>query len=94
MISYPPSGRFRAGFQQVFVCCAPTVAQEELELKSPRYLQTQVCVRRGAAVKSVQLQWELTEAEMYCLNRTDPNQSALTVSTKPPGCHEECDSKG
>ena len=44
MISYPPSGRFRAGFQQVFVCCAPTVAQEELKLKSPRYLQTQVCV--------------------------------------------------
>lgn len=63
MISHPPPCRFRAGFQQVFVCCAPTAAQEELELKSPRYLQTQVCV---------QLQQELTEAEMHHLHRTDP----------------------
>lgn len=51
MIGYLPPDRFRAGFQQVFVCCAPTIAQEELELKSPRYLQTQVCVRRHGAVE-------------------------------------------
>lgn len=40
-------GRFRAGFQQVFCCCAATVNQEELELKSPRYLQTQVRGTQG-----------------------------------------------
>uniref|UniRef100_A0A3Q3WLC3 G-protein coupled receptors family 1 profile domain-containing protein n=1 Tax=Mola mola TaxID=94237 RepID=A0A3Q3WLC3_MOLML len=44
IIYYCLNGRFRSGFQQVFCCCAPTVAQEELELKSPRYLQKQVCV--------------------------------------------------
>uniref|UniRef100_A0A3Q3EYV2 Tachykinin receptor 1b n=1 Tax=Labrus bergylta TaxID=56723 RepID=A0A3Q3EYV2_9LABR len=44
VIYYCLNSRFRAGFQQVFCCCcAPTVAKEELELKSPRYLQTQVC---------------------------------------------------
>ncbi|TNM92058.1 hypothetical protein fugu_019070 [Takifugu bimaculatus] len=36
IIYYCLNSRFRAGFQQVFVCCTPTVAQEELELKSPR----------------------------------------------------------
>lgn len=40
-----PFGRFKAGFQQVLHCCVPTVTQVELELKSPRYLQTQVCVK-------------------------------------------------
>lgn len=38
-------GRFKAGFQHVLHCCVPTDTQEELELKSPRYLQTQVCVK-------------------------------------------------
>uniref|UniRef100_A0A096M417 Tachykinin receptor 1b n=1 Tax=Poecilia formosa TaxID=48698 RepID=A0A096M417_POEFO len=42
VIYYCLNSRFRAGFQQVFCCCAPTVTKEELlELKSPRYLQTQ-----------------------------------------------------
>lgn len=32
----------------MFCCCAPAVGKEELELKSPRYLQTQVCVTSGS----------------------------------------------
>uniref|UniRef100_A0A672ICU8 Tachykinin receptor 1b n=1 Tax=Salarias fasciatus TaxID=181472 RepID=A0A672ICU8_SALFA len=43
IIYYCLNSRFRAGFQQVFCCCAPAAAKDELELKSPRYLQTQVC---------------------------------------------------
>ncbi|MEQ2179473.1 Substance-P receptor [Goodea atripinnis] len=43
VIYYCLNSRFRAGFQQVFCCCPPTVTKEELlELKSPRYLQTQL----------------------------------------------------
>uniref|UniRef100_A0A672ZS82 Tachykinin receptor 1b n=1 Tax=Sphaeramia orbicularis TaxID=375764 RepID=A0A672ZS82_9TELE len=39
---YNPACLFRAGFRQVFCCCTSAVGKEELELKSPRYLQTQV----------------------------------------------------
>uniref|UniRef100_A0A8C9ZMJ3 Tachykinin receptor 1b n=1 Tax=Sander lucioperca TaxID=283035 RepID=A0A8C9ZMJ3_SANLU len=42
IIYYCLNSRFRAGFQQVFCCCVPTVAKEELQLKTPRYLHTQV----------------------------------------------------
>uniref|UniRef100_A0A3Q1BKV4 G-protein coupled receptors family 1 profile domain-containing protein n=1 Tax=Amphiprion ocellaris TaxID=80972 RepID=A0A3Q1BKV4_AMPOC len=45
IIYYCLNSRFRAGFQQVFCCYTPAVAKEELELKSPRYLQTQTCNR-------------------------------------------------
>uniref|UniRef100_A0A3Q3EYC6 Substance-P receptor n=1 Tax=Labrus bergylta TaxID=56723 RepID=A0A3Q3EYC6_9LABR len=54
VIYYCLNSRFRAGFQQVFCCCcAPTVAKEELELKSPRYLQTQVSIFRASRMETV-----------------------------------------
>ncbi|XP_062340109.1 substance-P receptor-like [Osmerus eperlanus] len=46
--------RFRAGFQQMF-CCCPCVAAssyEGLELKSTRYLQTQVSVYRASRMET------------------------------------------
>ncbi|TKS85059.1 Substance-P receptor [Collichthys lucidus] len=52
IIYYCLNSRFRAGFQQVFCCCAPTVAKEELELKSPRYLHTQVSIYRASRVET------------------------------------------
>ncbi|KAI3362493.1 hypothetical protein L3Q82_012782, partial [Scortum barcoo] len=53
IIYYCLNSRFRAGFQQVFCCCAPTVAKEELELKSPRYLHTQVSIYRASRMETV-----------------------------------------
>ncbi|XP_026209488.1 tachykinin receptor 1b [Anabas testudineus] len=53
IIYYCLNSKFRAGFQQVFCCCAPTVAKEELELKSPRYLQTQVSTYRASRMETV-----------------------------------------
>ncbi|XP_072227869.1 tachykinin receptor 1b [Leuresthes tenuis] len=53
IIYYCLNSRFRAGFQQVFCCCAPpTAAKEELELKSPRYLQTQVSTFRASRMET------------------------------------------
>ncbi|KAM3600251.1 uncharacterized protein V6R79_020042 [Siganus canaliculatus] len=50
------NSRFRAGFQQVFCCrCAAAnaaAAKDELELKSPRYLHTQVSIYRGSRVET------------------------------------------
>ncbi|KAM4634050.1 tachykinin receptor 1b [Polymixia lowei] len=48
------SGRFRAGFQQVFCCCpcGPAGLNEELELKSTRYLQTQVSMYRASRMEA------------------------------------------
>ncbi|XP_021165694.2 substance-P receptor isoform X1 [Fundulus heteroclitus] len=54
VIYYCLNSRFRAGFQQVFCCCAPTVTKEELlELKSRRYLQTQVSLYRASRMETV-----------------------------------------
>ncbi|XP_074545858.1 tachykinin receptor 1b [Halichoeres trimaculatus] len=53
IIYYCLNSRFRAGFQQVFCCCAPTVSKDELELKSPRYLQTQVSIYRASRMETV-----------------------------------------
>ncbi|XP_014882014.1 substance-P receptor-like [Poecilia latipinna] len=54
VIYYCLNSRFRAGFQQVFCCCAPTVTKEELlELKSPRYLQTQVSIYPASRTETV-----------------------------------------
>ncbi|KAM9700182.1 LOW QUALITY PROTEIN: substance-P receptor-like [Menidia menidia] len=53
LIYYCLNSRFRAGFQQVFCCCAPSVAKEELELKSPRYLHTQGSLCRATRVETV-----------------------------------------
>ncbi|XP_044030377.1 substance-P receptor-like isoform X1 [Siniperca chuatsi] len=53
IIYYCLNSRFRAGFQQVFCCCAPNVAKKELELKSPRYLQTQVSIYRASRMETV-----------------------------------------
>ncbi|XP_053195522.1 substance-P receptor-like [Scomber japonicus] len=53
IIYYCLNVRFRAGFQQVFCCCASTAAKEELELKSPRYLQTQVSTYRASRMETV-----------------------------------------
>ncbi|XP_047229298.1 substance-P receptor-like [Girardinichthys multiradiatus] len=54
VIYYCLNSRFRAGFQQVFCCCPPTVTKEELlELKSPRYLQTQVSIYRASRMETV-----------------------------------------
>ncbi|KAF7653858.1 hypothetical protein LDENG_00077580 [Lucifuga dentata] len=46
------SGRFRAGFQQVLCGFAPAAAKEELELKSPPYLQTQASTCRGSRAET------------------------------------------
>ncbi|XP_071392020.1 substance-P receptor-like [Centroberyx affinis] len=48
------NSRFRAGFQQVFCCCAcaPAGPSEGLELKSPRYLQTQASMYRASRVET------------------------------------------
>ncbi|XP_069022658.1 tachykinin receptor 1b [Embiotoca jacksoni] len=56
IIYYCLNSRFRAGFQQVFCCCAPTAAKDELELKSPRYLQTQVCVCVCVCVRNAEIE--------------------------------------
>ncbi|XP_067339669.1 tachykinin receptor 1b [Channa argus] len=53
IIYYCLNSRFRAGFQQVFCCCAPTVAKEELELKTPHYLQTQASIYRASRTETV-----------------------------------------
>ncbi|KAG7214976.1 hypothetical protein INR49_019725 [Caranx melampygus] len=42
-------GRFPAGV----LCCAPTATKEELELKSPRYLQTQASMYRASRMETV-----------------------------------------
>ncbi|KAM6903082.1 tachykinin receptor 1b [Xenentodon cancila] len=47
------NGRFRAGFQQVFCCCSPAATKEELELKSPHFLQTQVSISRVSRMETV-----------------------------------------
>ncbi|KAM6901120.1 tachykinin receptor 1b isoform 1-T1 [Lycodopsis pacificus] len=52
VIYYCLNSRFRAGFQQVFCCCSPTDGKEELELKSPRYLQTQVSIYRASRMET------------------------------------------
>ncbi|XP_036070472.1 tachykinin receptor 1b isoform X1 [Oryzias melastigma] len=52
IIYYCLNSRFRAGFQQVFCCCSSSAAKEELELKSPRYLQTQGSIR-GSRMETV-----------------------------------------
>ncbi|XP_071008572.1 substance-P receptor-like [Oncorhynchus clarkii lewisi] len=46
--------RFRAGFQQVFCWCpcVPAASYEGLELKSTRYLQTQVSVYRASRMET------------------------------------------
>ncbi|XP_013994474.1 substance-P receptor [Salmo salar] len=46
--------RFRAGFQKVFCWCpcVPAASYEELELKSTRYLQTQVSVYRASRMET------------------------------------------
>ncbi|XP_034048058.1 tachykinin receptor 1b [Thalassophryne amazonica] len=53
IIYYCLNSRFRAGFQQVFCCCAPKVTKEELELKLPCYLQTQVSIYRATRMETV-----------------------------------------
>ncbi|KAM9307122.1 tachykinin receptor 1b [Pholidichthys leucotaenia] len=53
IIYYCLNSRFRSGFQQVFCCCPPTVAKDELELKSPRYLQTQVSIYQASRMETV-----------------------------------------
>ncbi|KAJ4923366.1 hypothetical protein JOQ06_029580 [Pogonophryne albipinna] len=52
IIYYCLNSRFRAGFQQVFCCCSPTVGKEELELKSPRYMQTQMSIYRASRLEA------------------------------------------
>uniref|UniRef100_A0A3P9H474 Tachykinin receptor 1 n=1 Tax=Oryzias latipes TaxID=8090 RepID=A0A3P9H474_ORYLA len=52
VIYYCLNSRFRAGFQQVFCCCSSSAAKEELELKSPRCLQTQGSIR-GSRMETV-----------------------------------------
>lgn len=52
IIYYCLNSRFRAGFQQVLCCWVPSVAKEEMELKSPRYLQTQVSIYRASRVET------------------------------------------
>ncbi|KAM9841617.1 tachykinin receptor 1b [Aulostomus maculatus] len=53
IIYYCLNSRFRAGFQQVFCCCAPSITKEELEMKSPRYLHTQVSIYRASRMETV-----------------------------------------
>ncbi|XP_074474546.1 tachykinin receptor 1b [Sebastes fasciatus] len=53
IIYYCLNSRFRAGFQQVFCCCGNSGATDELELKSPRYLQTQVSIYRASRMETV-----------------------------------------
>ncbi|XP_068190836.1 substance-P receptor-like isoform X2 [Antennarius striatus] len=53
MIYYCLNSRFRAGFQQVFCCFTREVSTEELELKSPRYLHTQVSIYRASRMETV-----------------------------------------
>ncbi|KAK5900334.1 hypothetical protein CgunFtcFv8_025298 [Champsocephalus gunnari] len=52
IIYYCLNSRFRAGFQQVFCCCSPTVGKEELELRSPRYMQTQMSIYRASRLEA------------------------------------------
>lgn len=52
IIYYCLNSRFRAGFQQVLCCCAPKETKEELELKSPRYLHTQVSTYRASRMET------------------------------------------
>ncbi|XP_061590016.1 substance-P receptor-like [Cololabis saira] len=47
------NGRFRAGFRQVFFCCSPPAAKDELELKSPRFLQAQMSISRVSRMETV-----------------------------------------
>ncbi|XP_034752903.1 substance-P receptor-like [Etheostoma cragini] len=53
IIYYCLNSRFRAGFQQVFCCCVPTGAKEELQLKSRRYQHTQVSIYRASRAGTV-----------------------------------------
>ncbi|XP_029693280.1 substance-P receptor isoform X1 [Takifugu rubripes] len=95
IIYYCLNSRFRAGFQQVFVCCTPTVAQEELELKSPRYLQTQMSLYRASRMETaVSTVVHPAESEPKCPespprspHSQHPEEVALSISetfTKSP----------
>ncbi|KAK7895443.1 hypothetical protein WMY93_020768 [Mugilogobius chulae] len=51
IIYYCLNSRFRSGFQQILCCYVSRVVKEELELKSPRYLQTQVSTYRASQME-------------------------------------------
>ncbi|XP_028317989.1 tachykinin receptor 1b [Gouania willdenowi] len=54
VIYYCLNSRFRAGFQQAFCCFPPIDAKDELELelKTPRYLQTQLSSYRASRMET------------------------------------------
>ncbi|XP_047425055.1 tachykinin receptor 1b [Mugil cephalus] len=52
IIYYCLNSRFRVGFQQVLCRCAPAAVKDELELKSPRCLQTQMSTFRTSRVET------------------------------------------
>lgn len=90
VIYYCLNSRFRAGFQQVFCCCAPTVSKEELlELKSPRCLHTQVSIYRASRMETVvsSVAAEAPPVDPHIHSHVEDTANNSVSDTIPKGSH-------
>ncbi|KAJ0057532.1 hypothetical protein NL108_009288 [Boleophthalmus pectinirostris] len=81
IIYYCLNSRFRAGFHQILCCCVVRVVKAELELKSPRYLQTQVSTYRAS--------WMETAVPV-----ARPTSVLLQKNAKLPSCATDANTLG